>query len=95
MVPRTSVIRESNEISWSHLSFWFRYVHGVDDTAIILDNATPYEVEAPQHRLNRLEPIGPQKKRQEQQRKAKIFAIEAHLVIYPLTDASFKKVCRE
>ena len=68
----------------------------------ILDNARTHEDSASKHRLNQLEPKGPQKKRLEilkeketalkQQRKAEMFTLEASLAVLPLGASAFKKV---
>lgn len=81
----------------------FQGTNATDGTTDIVGNAKMYEGQASQHRLNQVEPTGPQKQRLEslkekevalkQQRKAEMFTIEAHLVLYPLMGSAFKKVC--
>lgn len=79
-------------------------IKGADDSGTdhILDNVRTHEAKASQHRLNQLEPKGPQKKRLEnlkekeialkQQRKAEMFTIEAFLVLYPTGGATHRRV---
>ena len=79
-------------------------IEGADDSGTnhILDNVRTHEAKASQHRLNQLEPKGPQTKRLEnlkekeialkQQRKAEMFTIEAFLVLYPMGGATHRRV---
>ena len=79
-------------------------IKGADDSGTnhILDNVCTHEAKASQHRLNQLEPKGPQTKRLEnlkekeialkQQWKAEMFTIEVFLVLYPMGGVTHRRV---